>query len=51
MYLLVLIFKSNEVLLGGLSYGTLQPHCARIGMASLLLIQAKLQDVAKLLLT
>jgi len=50
MYLLVLIFKSNEVLLGGLSYGTLQPRCARMGMASLL-IQAKLQNVAKLLLT
>ena len=28
--MLVVIFKSNEVLFGRLSYGTLQPHCARM---------------------
>ena len=44
MYMLVDIFV--DVLFGGLGYGTLQPHCARMRMASVPM-QAELQAVAK----
>jgi len=34
IYMLVVIFKSNEILFGGLGYGKLQPHCARMRVTS-----------------
>jgi len=40
MYMLVVIFI--DVLFGGLGYGTLQPHCARMRMASVPRLNYKL---------
>ena len=46
IYMLVVMFIN--VLLGGLGYGTLQPQCARVRMASTCTL-AELQAVAKFL--